>query len=82
MAEHFGLSYAVRISLQAYRMWKLAKVLGNYGAGFDIWRGNKRPCIIQQELSAAQVLLGITCLRRAHLCAHWKIFINESNFAW
>jgi len=84
VCQHFELSYTVQISLQVYSMWKLAKVVGylTVGSGFGIWRGDKRPCIIQRELSAAPVLPGIPCLRRVHLCAHWKIFVNESNFAW
>jgi len=58
---HFGLIYAMRNSLQAYSMWKLAKIVVNCGERFDIWRGDKGPCIVQRELSAALVLPTITC---------------------
>jgi len=51
----------MRNSLQAYSMWKLAKIVVNSGAGFGIWRGDKGPCIVQRELSAALVLPTVTC---------------------
>ena len=73
----------MRTSLQAYKTWKLAKVVVKlWERGSAFWRDDERPCIIQRELSAAPALPGITCLSRVHLCALWKIFINQSNFAW
>ena len=58
------------------------RLMLSLGHGSAFWQDDKRPCTIQQELSAAPVLLGITCLSCVHLCAHWKIFNSGSNFAW
>jgi len=49
------------------------RLLLGCGAEFGIWQNDKRPCIIQQELSAAPVLPGITFEPRAPLCP-WEDF--------
>jgi hypothetical protein len=47
VCQHFGLSYAVRISLQAYSARELLKVAVRLGVGFDVLRSDKTPCNMQ-----------------------------------
>jgi len=89
MAEHGNGLSAFWIQLRHANFSPgLQQVEAGKGCSQDVghssafWREDKRPCIIQRELSAAPVLPGITCSSRVHLCAHWKIFISETNFAW
>jgi hypothetical protein len=58
-----------------------AWLLLSLGRGSAFWRDDKRPWIIQRELSAAPGFAWNNMLSRVHLCAHWKIFNSGINFA-
>jgi len=86
MAECVNVLSAFRIELpstnfspglQLVEAWLLLSL----GRGSAFWRDDKRPWIIQRELSAAPGFAWNNMLSRVHLCAHWKIFNSGINFA-